>query len=147
MMSKNNDFKDLLLFEVQKAFYDERGKGARYRLTTIGVSYFEGMIKNGISDLEAVRKCLLDNNIADGLEYSEETFSVNVKVKNCCLKAVREYFVSAGMQPLGCPIANVIMKTLEVNTGLSPELLPIKIEGDYCNITLAKMASSDVVEG
>lgn len=145
-MSDINKLKDLLLFEIQKAFYDERGKGARYRLTTAGVSFFENRIKEGMADTEVIKEYLIKNALVDNIECTEDAVSFNAKVKNCCLKELRNYFIAANMQPLGCPIANVMMHALELESGLSPELLPIKLEEDLCDVTLAKIATSDVVE-
>ena len=51
------------------------------------------------------------------------------------------------MQPLSCPIANMFMSAIESELGLSPELLPIDINGEYCGIRCAKIADSAVVEG
>lgn len=146
-MSQVNNFKDLLLFEIQKAFYDERGRGARYRLTMAGVSYLEEQLKDKTGDLEEVKKWLIENGFVGNVQLEEDTVSLGIKVENCCLKNITDYFISAGMQPLACPIANMFMNALEINTGLSPELLPIRMEGDVCGLTLAKMATSDVVEG
>ena len=30
------DYANSLMYEMQKAFWDERGKGARFRMTTVG---------------------------------------------------------------------------------------------------------------
>jgi len=34
------DYANDILFELEKAFWDERGKGARFRVTTVGRGYF-----------------------------------------------------------------------------------------------------------
>ena len=34
------DYANSLVYELEKAFWDERGKGARFRTTTIGKKYF-----------------------------------------------------------------------------------------------------------
>ena len=47
MISENNSLKDTLYFESIREFWNERGRGARYRLTTIGVSFFQEKIKLG----------------------------------------------------------------------------------------------------
>lgn len=146
-MKEIEKFKDALLFEIQKAFYDERGKGARYRLTTVGVSFIEDKIPKVLDDVEEIKKYLIENNLVDDIEYFEDEITFKIKVKDCCLKNTRDYFTSINMQPLGCPIANIIMNALELKSGLSPELLPIKCEENYCECVLAKMATSDVVEG
>jgi hypothetical protein len=146
-MSQINNFKDLLLFEVQKAFYDERGRGARYRLTTAGVSYLKEHLKEKSGDIDEIKAWLIKNGFVENIEFEEEMVSLKIKVSNCCLMSIRDYFGSEGMEPLGCPIANMLMYALELKNGLSPELLPIKFEGGICELTLAKMATSDVVEG
>jgi len=45
-MSILSDFKDSLIFEIQKEFWNERGKGARYRLTMVGAAFMEKLLKN-----------------------------------------------------------------------------------------------------
>lgn len=146
-MSQVNNFKDLLLFEVQKAFYDERGKGARYRLTLAGVSYLQEQLKEKAADLNEIKKWLTDNDFVKDVQIVDNEISFSARVSNCCLGNICAYFKKEGMQPLGCPIANMFMHAIDEKTGLSPELLPIKLESECCGLTLAKIATSDVVEG
>ena len=35
------DYANSLMYELEKAFWDERGKGARFRMTKVGNQYFE----------------------------------------------------------------------------------------------------------
>ena len=35
------DYANSLIYELEKAFWDERGKGARFRVTKVGRQYFE----------------------------------------------------------------------------------------------------------
>lgn len=144
-MSEVNKFKDLLIYEVQKAFYDERGKGAKYRLTLTGVPYLEEQLKDKSADKEVVRDWLIENQFAKDIEIEEDTFSFSANISNCCLSNIKDYFENKGMQPLSCPIANMFMYAIEKENGLSPELLPIKFDNDCCNLTMAKIATSDVV--
>ena len=37
----SKDYANDMIFELQKAFWDERGKGARFRLTTLGRDFFK----------------------------------------------------------------------------------------------------------
>lgn len=145
-MDELNKFKDELIFEVQKEFWNERGKGARYRLTRAGVQFFEEKLGKDMANKDNVKKYLVENNFCEEICFKEDDISLGISVKNCCLKNIRNYFDREGMQPLGCPIANVFMHSLEMNSGLSPELLPIEKENEYCKLTLAKMATSDVVK-
>lgn len=146
-MSDINNFKDQLLFEVQKAFYDERGKGARYRLTLTGVPYIQLQLGEKANDIEQLKSWLLKNNFCDAIEIEEDELQFNAKIKNCCLENISKSFLDKGMQPLSCPIANMFMNAIERESGLSPELLPIEMTGEYCKFSCAKMADSAVVEG
>lgn len=136
-----------LLFEIQKAFYDERGKGARYRLTTIGVPYMKRVDPGCFASVEKVRKALQDTGMVEDIRFKDEDVSLSAEVTGCYFRKVRDRFITAHMQPLSCPVANLVMEVLERKSGLSPELLPIKAEGDKCAFILAKQATSDVVKG
>ena len=37
----SKDYANDMIFELEKAFWDERGKGARFRLTTLGRDFFK----------------------------------------------------------------------------------------------------------
>jgi S-adenosylmethionine:diacylglycerol 3-amino-3-carboxypropyl transferase len=37
----SKEYANDLIFEMEKAFWDERGKGARFRLTTVGREFFK----------------------------------------------------------------------------------------------------------
>jgi hypothetical protein len=146
-MSDINNFKDQMLYEVQKAFYDERGKGARYRLTLAGVPYIQSQLGEMANDIDKLRNWLLDNKFCEEIYIDEDELQFKANIKNCCLQSITHSFYDKGMQPLSCPIANMFMSAIESQNGLSPELLPIDINEEYCTFSCAKMADSTVVEG
>lgn len=146
-MSDINNFKDQLLYEVQKAFYDERGKGARYRLTLAGVAYIQDQLGERANDVGELRNWLLENNFCEEISIEEDELQFSATIKNCCLENISKSFIDKGMQPLSCPIANMFMSAVESELGLSPELLPIDMNGENCTFSFAKMADSSVVEG
>lgn len=146
-MSDINNFKDQLLFEVQKAFYDERGKGARYRLTLAGVPYIQSQLGDKANSIDELKSWLIENNFCDEIEIDDDELQFSAKVKNCCLENISRSFIDNGMQPLSCPIANMFMNAIESENGLSPELLPIDMNEERCKFSCAKMADSAVVEG
>jgi hypothetical protein len=146
-MNENLDFKNRLIYEIQKAFYDERGKGARYRLTTTAVTFIKERLGEKGGDVGEIKEYLEASGLVEGMNWSEDEISFTVQIDGCCLKPVRDAFTDAGLQPLSCPMANIIMNALEMKSSLSPELLPIGFEENTCNLTMAKIATSDVVEG
>jgi hypothetical protein len=145
-MKEMDDLSSRLIFEVEKAFYDERGKGARYRLTTIGVPFMNELNPNCFKDLDNAAKALVETSMAEKVAFTEDDFSITAEVNNCYFKKVRDLFTAANMQPLACPIANVIMETMERKSRLSPELAQIAIDGSVCRLTMVKMATSAVVK-
>lgn len=144
-MNEKPMFKNQLVYEIQKAFYDERGKGARYRLTTIAVSFIKDKLQEKVGDIGEIKKYLKESDLIAGMSWSEDEISFNVQIDGCCLKQVRDAFTDQGLQPLSCPMANIIMNALEMKNSLSPELLPIEIEENTCRLTMAKIATSDIV--
>ncbi|NLN07656.1 MAG: hypothetical protein GX167_08565 [Firmicutes bacterium] len=145
MSNKLDRFKNTLIYESQKEFYDERGKGARYRMTTVGVSFFKEELGD-LKDMAALVAWLQDNHFAEKIEMTEDNLSVELKVKGCCLHSITDGFRKMNRQPLSCPIANVIMASMELNGSMPPEILPIEFEGDVCKVKMAKIFTSAVVE-
>lgn len=145
-MKKLDDLSSNLIYEIQKAFYDERGKGARYRLVRVGVEYVEKELGDKATSIESLVKGLKELGFVEDISYNEEDIIFSVETKNCVFRTVRDLFMDKGLQPLSCPVANIVMNFLESKTGLSPELMPIERDNDICRFSLAKMATSDVVE-
>ena len=154
-MSLLSDFKDSLIFEIQKEFWNERGKGARYRLTLIGTEFIKKHVKDP-TDKQEIVDFLKKEGFCSDIQISEDAFTINLKVKDCAFIQVRDAFmdkqatfvnVLIDQQPLSCPIANALMRAEELVSGLGPELLPIERDGNVCIIGLGKMGTSEVLEG
>lgn len=145
-MSKMSQFKDTLIYEAQKEFYDERGRGARYRMTTVGVSFFKKEIDD-LKDQNGIADWLKNNDFAKDIDMEEDNVSVTLKVQGCCLRSITEEFRKLDREPLSCPIANVIMHSMELNGSMPPEITPVEFEGDICKVRMAKIYTSDVVGG
>jgi hypothetical protein len=153
-MSALSDFKDSLIFEIQKEFWNERGKGARYRLTLIGTEFLAKRLKDP-ADMNEITAFFKKEGFCSDVEVSEDEFQVNLKVKDCEFIQVRDAFmdkqatfvnVMIDQQPLSCPIANAYMRAIEIKTGLGPELLPIERNGKECIIGMGKMGTADVLD-
>lgn len=145
-MSKLDQFKDTLIYESQKEFYDERGRGARYRMTTVGVSFFQKEIED-LKDQKGIVDWLKSNAFADNIDMEEDSVSVTIKVKGCCLRSITDEFRKLKREPLSCPIANIMMYSMEQNGSMPPEITPVEFEGDICKVRMAKIYTSDVVGG
>lgn len=149
MNTENTNFKDTLFYESIKEFWNERGRGAKYRLTKTGVSFFKDKMKLDGSkeeNMEEFKKYLMDNHYCSSVTYNEEDFSISVNIENCCLKNIRENYENDNMEILCCPIANMFMEILEMASGMSPELLPIEANQEKCKLVMAKMGTDEVTE-
>lgn len=146
-MSKLDSYKDVLLYETQRQFYNERGRGARYRLTAIGVSWFEKEIKD-LKDTAGLVNWLKDNDFCQAVDMADtdEGIALQLNITGCALRNITENWIKDGRQPLNCPIANIIMKSMEFNGSMPPELCPIEFDGPACKIKMAKIFTSDVVD-
>ena len=153
-MSVLSDFKDSLLFEIQKEFWNERGKGARYRLTLIGTDFISKLLKDP-TDKQEIVELFKKEGFCSDIAIMEDEFTIRMKVKDCAFIQVRDNFMDKqatfvniviDQQPLSCPIANVIMRAEEIKCGLGPELLPIERDGDECIVGMGKISSSAVVK-
>jgi len=151
-MSFLSDYKDALIYEIQKEFWNERGKGARYRLTMVGADFVGKQLKDP-TDLNEIRDFLVKEGFCKSLEVSEDEFKVTMKVKGCEFIKIRDTWMDKTdvngdpQQPLSCPIANIAMRAVELTSGLGPELLPVERNGDECIVGMGKMGTAQVVEG
>ena len=153
-MTVLSDFKDSLIFEIQKEFWNERSKGARYRLTLIGTEFIKQHVKDPTDKAEIVAFFKKEGFCSD-IEITEDEFTINLKVKDCAFIQVRDSFmdrqatfvnVKIDQQPLSCPIANALMRAEELVSGLGPELLPIERNGNECIVGMGKMGTAEVLE-
>jgi hypothetical protein len=144
-MSVLSGFKDSLIFEIQKEFWNERGKGARYRLTMIGADFL-GKLLTDPSDINEIVALYKKEGFCSAVEIAEDEFAVTMKVKDCAFADVSNGFMNKGQQPLSCPLANTIMRAIEIKSGLGPELLPIEASGGECVVGMGKVGTSEVLK-
>jgi hypothetical protein len=62
------DYANDLVFELEKAFWDERGRGARFRVTTVGREFFNNKVRPSLqsTDLDTIL-----HTIEDALHHEE----------------------------------------------------------------------------
>ena len=143
-MSVLSEYKDSLLFEYQNEFWNERGRGARYRLMLVGTDYLAGKLKDP-SDVDEIVEFYKKEGFCGAIEMTEDVYSIRLVVSDCAFLPTRDKFMDQDLQPLSCPIVNGLMRAIELKTGLAPELLPIAREGNRCMVGLGKMGTADVV--
>ena len=136
------DYANILMFEMQKAFYDERGKGARFRMTTVGREFFKENILPKLSSKEidtiinTIDSVLTEKGIVAKVSFVQEDRLIKVKIASCIHKSIEEKMVAKGVEPFTCIPANMIVLAIEEKLDQPVELAEIKIEEGACNLLL-----------
>ena len=144
-MNNNNvplDYANSLIYELEKAFWDERGKGARFRMTKVGFQYFDEKVRpllqsSEIEDiLEKIAGVLQNEGIIANVSYSREERLLRVSVKGCIHRPVEERMLAKGVEPFTCVPANLIVLAIEEKLDIPVELAEIKVEDGACQLLL-----------
>lgn len=136
------DYANGLLYELQKAFWDERGRGARFRTTTVGHEYFVSkclpLLQSSERDeiLRALGDFLQREGIAGRVVYELEERLLRVRVEGCVHRPVEAKLMERGVEPFTCVPANLIVLAIEEKLNRPVELAEIKTEEGLCQLLL-----------
>ena len=136
------DYVNNLIYELEKAFWDERGKGARFRTTTIGRQYFTDKVLPLLKSdevehiLQTIDDVLKNEGIAAKLSYSAEERLLKVQVKGCIHRQVEERMIAKEIEPFTCVPANLIALAIEEKLDVPVELAEIKVSEGVCELLL-----------
>jgi hypothetical protein len=146
------DYANDLIFEMEKAFFDERGKGARFRLTTIGRGFYNENVRPLLKSaevekmLQVIRDVLVSKGIVTEVSYVQEARLFKVKVKGCIHRSVEDRMIEKGVEPFTCIPANLIVLALEEKLDKPVELAEIKVEEGACNLLLVLFDKKPVLD-
>lgn len=136
------EYANSLVYDLQKSFWDERGKGARFRTTTVGREYFTNkflpLIKSDdIGEiLKVIEETLQAEGIAAKVSYSVEDRLLRVRLEGCIHRAVEERMISQGIEPFTCVPGNLVVMAIEEKLEQPVELAEIKLEDGACQLLL-----------
>ena len=136
------DYANSLVYELEKAFWDERGRGARFRMTTVGREYFRDKCLPLLqsSDLDHILHTLEDvlerEGIASKMSYNSEDRLLRVRVEGCVHRPVEDKMVARGIEPFTCVPANLIALAIEDRLDRPVELAEIRLEDGACLLLL-----------
>ena len=134
------DYANNLMFELEKAFWDERGRGARFRLTTIGTGFFREKIRPNIQSsdidhmLQTIEDVLRQQGIATKLTFSSEDRMLRVQVEGCVHRPVEERMLAHGIEPFTCLPINLVVLAIEEIWDRPVELAEVKLEDGHCQL-------------
>jgi hypothetical protein len=146
------DYVNDLIYELEKAFWDERGKGARFRTTTIGRQYFNDKVlplldSNKLEKiLEAIESVLKSDGIVGKISYNIEDRLLTVQVESCIHRQVEERMLAKEIEPFTCVPANLIVLAIEEKLDIPVELAEIKVEEGACQLLLALFEKRPVLK-
>ena len=136
------DYSNNLMYELEKAFYDERGKGARFRTTTVGRHYFNDKVlplikSDDIDDIiQTIAGLLKDEGIVADVSYLKEDRLLRVQVQSCIHRPVEQRLIAQGIEPFTCIPANLIVLAIEEKLDIPVELAEIKTSEGVCQLLL-----------
>jgi hypothetical protein len=136
------DYVNGLMYELEKAFWDERGRGARFRMTTVGQAYYQDRVRPLLQSpelehiLKTVQDVLLKEGITSNVSYDQDGRLLRVSVDRCIHLQVEERMTARGIEPFTCVPANLIVLAIEEKLDRPVELAEIKTEKNICHLLL-----------
>lgn len=131
-----------MMYELEKAFWDERGRGARFRTTTVGRGFFKEKCRPLLQStdleqiLQTIQEVLQREGIATQLTYNSEERMLRIQIKGCVHRPVEEKMIAFGIEPFTCLPVNLIVLAIEELWDRPVELAEIKLEEGACQLLL-----------
>jgi hypothetical protein len=136
------DYVNSIVYDLQKAFWDERGRGARFRTTTVGHDYFTDKCLPRIKAqelepiVETIEQVLREEGIVADISHQIDGRLLRLKVGGCLHQPVEQRMVAKGVEPFTCIPANLVVLAIEETLDRPVELAEIKIEDGACHLLL-----------
>ena len=136
------EYTNSIMYDLEKAFWDERGKGARFRTTQVGQAYFTDkflpLIESPELDhiLQVIEDVLQEERIAASVSHDKEDRLLRVRVEGCIHRPVEERMLSLDIEPFTCVPANLIVLAIEEKLDRPVELAEVKLEDGVCQLLL-----------
>ena len=138
----SRDYANDIIFELEKAFWDERGKGARFRVTTVGNDFFRTKCLPRLQSVEidgivqAIERALQEEGIVKRVSVEIDGRLLRVRIEGCAHRSVEDRLVAHGTKPFTCVPANLIVLAIEEKLDRPVELAEIKLEDGACQVLL-----------
>jgi len=138
----SQEYANDLIFELEKAFWDERGKGARFRVTTVGREFFRAECLPRLQSIEiddmirVVESALKDKGIVSQVSAARDGRLLRVRIEGCAHRVVEDRLVAQETMPFTCVPANLIVLAIEEKLDRPAELAEIKLEDGACHVLI-----------
>ena len=147
----SHDYANNLMFDLQKAFWDERGLGARFRTVSVGREHFRSQILPQLTSneighfIQTIEKALQNEGIVARISCTEDSRLLRVRVEGCIHRAVEDRLGQLGIPPFTCVPANLIAFAIEEKLDHPVELAEIKVEEGGCSLLLVTFEQRPVL--
>jgi hypothetical protein len=137
------DYVNSIVYDLEKAIWDERGKGGRFRVTTVGRDYFLDKCLPRIESreveptIEAIEYILRQEGIVAGISHEIDGRLLRLSVKGCLHEKVEQRLLAKGVEPFTCIPANLVVLAIEETLDRPVELAEITVEDGACRMLLA----------
>jgi hypothetical protein len=138
----SRDYANDMIFELEKAFWDERGKGARFRLTTLGRDFFRTKCLPKIRSTEipdmvaTIEGVLKENGIINGMSVEIDGRLLRVRIEDCTHRPVEDRMMAHETKPFACLPANMIVLAVDEKLNRPAELAEIKLVDGACEVLI-----------
>ena len=138
----SQDYANDVMFDLEKAFWDERGLGARFRTVSVGREHFKSKVLPLLKSTEigqfvqAIEQALQSEGIVSRVSATEDGRLLRVRVEGCVHRVVEEQMSKLGIPPFTCVPANLVAFAIEEKLDRPVELAEIKVEEGACNLLL-----------
>lgn len=146
------DYANSLVYDLEKAFWDERGLGAKFRTTQVGQAYFTDkflpLIESAELDhiLQVIQDVLQEEGIAASVSYDKEDRLLRVRVEGCVHRQVEERMLALDIEPFTCIPANLIVLAIEEKLDRPVELAEVKLVDGACQLLLVLFEHRPILE-
>jgi len=138
----SQDYANTLMFELEKAIWDERGKGARFRVTTVGREFFQTTCLPRLQSTEiddmvrTIEGALQEKGIVSLVSATRDGRLLRVRIEGCVHRAIEDRLVAHETKPFACVPANLIVLAIEEKLDRPAELAEIKLEDGACHVLI-----------
>jgi hypothetical protein len=138
----SREYANDMIFELEKAFWDERGKGARFRLTTLGRDFFRNKCLTKIQSTEipdmvaTIEGVLKENGIINGMSVVVDGRLLRVRIEGCTHRPVEDRMMAHETKPFACLPANMIVLAVDEKLNRPAELAEIKLVDGACEVLI-----------
>jgi len=154
-MSRQNiplEYVNSIVYDLQKAFWDERGKGARFRTTNVGRDFFlkKCLPRIKSQDVETIvgtiEQILKEEGIVSSISHELEDRLLRFRMQGYLHEEADQKLIDQGVEPFTCIPANLVVLAIEEVLDRPTELAEIRFEDGTWHMLLVLFESRPTFE-